>query len=105
MERQFVNNKVVGFLESRVFYQLITTRHIYRRYQAKGMDTILHRTLKGKCYLWRLKFEDTGQVLSIPFDKIQKVGFEVTTKGAGKQIMVKLKDFEEETKPLQKQLF
>ena len=104
MERQFVGNKVVGLLENRVFYQLITTRHIYRRYQAKGMDAILHRTLQGKCYLWRLKFEDTGQVLSIPFDKIQKVGFEVTTKGSGRQIMVRLKDFEEETKPLQRQL-
>lgn len=104
MERQFVGNKVVGLLENRVFYQLITTRHIYRRYQAKGMDAILHRTLQGKCYLWRLKFEDTGQVLSILFDKIQKVGFEVTTKGAGKQIMVRLKDFEEDTKRPQKPL-
>lgn len=104
MERQFVGNKVVGSLENRIFYQLITTKHIYRRYQAKGMDTILHRMLKGKCYLWRLKFEDTGQVLSIPFDKIQKVGFEVTTKGAGKQIMVRLKDFDEETKRPQRQL-
>lgn len=104
MERQFVGNKVVGFLENGIFYQLITSRHIFRRYQAKGMDPILHRTLKGKCYLWQLTFEDTKQVLSIPFDKIEKVGFEVNTKGAGKQIMVKLKYFEEETKPLQKQL-
>ena len=104
MEAQSVNGRVIGFLDSGVFYQNITAKHIFRQYQGKGMDVSLYRALKGKnCKTWQLRFEDTKQVLAIPFDEIEKVGFEINT-GSGKQMMVKLKDFNEEAEAKQKHL-
>lgn len=103
-EIQFVNGKVVGTLENGVFYQLINRRHIYRRYGAKGMDKTLHRSLRGKCRAWRLEFEDTRQVLEIKFEHIEQFGFEADSGGAGKQIFVRLTDFEEIKPIMQRRL-
>jgi len=104
MEAQFVNNRVVGFLDNRILRQNITGRHIYRRYQGKGMDISLYRSLKSKnCKFWQLQFQDTKQVLTIPFDEIEKVGFEINT-GSGKQMMVRLKDFSEKGEAKQRYL-
>lgn len=104
-EPQFVKGQVVGMLENGIFEQVIYSAHIYRRYQAKGLDYQLHRALKGKCRLWRLRFGDTGQVLSIPFERIEQVGIPVQCgKGAGRQIMVKLEYFDEETEVMQRRL-
>lgn len=96
-EPLFVNGRVVGTLEGGVFEQRISSAHIYRRYQAKGIDQVLHRELRGRCQLWRLRFGDTGQVLSIPFARIEQVGFPIAPGGgAGRQIMVKVGLFDEE---------
>lgn len=104
MEAQLVNNRVVGFLDNRMLRQNITGRHIYRRYQGKGMDISLYQALKGKnCKFWQLQFQDTKQVLSIHFADIEKVGFEINT-GSGKQMMVRLKDFREEEAAKQRYL-
>lgn len=103
-EVQFVNGKVVGSLENGVFYQLINSRHIYRRYGAKGMDKTLYRSLVGKCRAWRLEFKDTGRVLEIKFPQIEQFGFEADSGGAGKQIFVRLRDFEEVKPVMQKRL-
>jgi hypothetical protein len=92
----FVNGKVVGTLDMGVFEQRISSKHIYRRYQAKGIDQVLHRELRGHCRLWRLRFGDTGQVISIPFHRIEQVGIPHAPPHAGRQIMVKLEYFDEE---------
>jgi len=103
-EAQFVDKRVVGFLDNRVFHQDITARHIFRQYQAKGMDMSLYRALKGKnCKIWELRFQDTKQVLAISFDQMEKVGFEVNT-GSGKQMMVRLKEFSEKEEAKQRHL-
>ena len=94
-EVQFINGRVVGSLENGVFYQKINSRHIYRRYGAKGMDKDLYRSLRGKCRIWRLEFEDTGQILEIAFQQIEQFGWTADSKGAGTQIFVRFKDFEE----------
>ena len=95
-EPQFVDGKVVGQLDNGVFFQRIQTRHIYRRFNAKGIDKRLHQALKGKCREWRLEFEDTKQVISIPYDRIAISGFEHNPGGGIPiQIMVKLQYFDE----------
>jgi hypothetical protein len=104
-EPQFVDGQVVGTLENGVFEQVIYSAHIYRRFQAKGMDVHLHQALQGKCRLWRLRFGDTGQVISIPFERIEQAGFIFSPgKGSGRQIMVKLKLFDEETPVMQRRM-
>lgn len=100
----FVNGQVVGTLEGGVFEQRISSRHIFRRYQAKGIDQVLHRELKGRCQKWRLIFGDTGQVLSIPFARIEQAGFPFAPPKAGRQIMVKLEFFDEERAETQMRL-
>jgi len=103
-EPVFVNGVVIGFLKDDVFTQHITQRHIFRKYNAKGMDLALYRALAARyCDTWRLQFKDTGQVLSIPFDDIARVGHDTDT-GAGIQIMVKLSDFAEQRAPIQEHL-
>jgi hypothetical protein len=104
-EPLFVNGRVVGTLEGGIFEQRISSAHIYRRFQAKGIDRTLHRELRGRCQLWRLRFGDTGQVLSIPFARIEEVGFPFSPgRGAGRQIMVKLEFFDEEAEVMQRRM-
>ena len=99
-EAQFVDGNVAGQLEHGVFEQIIYSKHIYRRFNAKGIDCRLHRALKGKCNKWRLTFGDTKQVLSIPYDRIARSGQEFSPGGGiAKQIMVRLDLFDEE-KPI-----
>ena len=90
----FVGNRVVGALEDGVFEQVITYRHVYRRELAKGMDINLHRALKGQCRIWKLIFRDTGEVLTIPFERIELSGYKVKAGGVGEQWMVKLEYFD-----------
>lgn len=95
-EPQFVDGKVVGDLDKGVFFQRIYTKHIYRRFNAKGIDKRLHQALRGKCRLWRLEFEDTKQVIEIAYDRIALSGFEFNPGGGiPAQIMVKLQYFDE----------
>jgi hypothetical protein len=103
-EPLFVNGRVVGTLEGGIFEQRISSAHIYRRFQAKGIDRTLHRELRGRCQLWRLRFGDTGQVLSIPFARIEQVGFSFAPPKAGRQIMVKLEFFDEEAEVMQRRM-
>ena len=104
-EPQFIDGKVVGQLENGVFTQTIYTRHIYRRFNAKGMDVRLHHALKGKCYKWRLIFGDTKQVLSIPYDRIELSGKRDNPKGGiVDQIFVPLELFDEDRVESQKRL-
>jgi len=103
-EPLFVNGQVVGTLERGVFEQRISSKHIYCRYQAKGIDQVLHRELRGRCQLWRLRFGDTGRVLSIPFARIEQVGFPIALPKAGRQYMVKLEFFDEEREESQMRL-
>jgi len=103
-EPVFVDKKVVGYIEDGVFVQRVTDKHIFRQYNAKGIDADLYRRLRGSCHTWRLIFKNTGQVLSIPFDKIGAVGWEANT-GAGKQRLVKLTDFNEDRPVVQRSLF
>lgn len=106
MTEVFVDKKVVGQLEAGIFTQRCTVRHIFRQYNAKGMDEQVYTSLKagGHCLKWTLIFRDTGQVLTIPFRKIAQVGFAVNT-GSGRQMMVKLSDFNEEKPVIQHKLF
>jgi len=103
-EPLFVKGQVVGTLNRGVFEQRISSKHIYRRYQAKGIDQVLHRELRGLCHLWRLRFADTGRVLSIPFARIEQVGIQHAPPKAGRQIMVKLEYFDEEAPIMQKRM-
>lgn len=102
-EPVFVDGVVVGYSEKGVFWQRITERHIFRQYNAKGIDANLFERLRRVCHTWRLVFRDTKQVLSVPFDKIEVVGIKTDT-GAGRQILVKLEDFNEEQVAMQKRL-
>lgn len=105
-EPQFVDGKVVGQLEVGVFTQVIYTRHIYRRYNAKGIDTRLLKVLKGKgCYKWRLVFGDTKQVVSIPLARIELSGFPHDVGGGvAEQILVRLEFFDEEKPATQRRM-
>ena len=103
-EPQFVDGKVVGDLDNGVFFQRIQRRHIYRVMNAKGMDVGLHRALRGKCRTWRLEFDDTKQVLEIPYARIEVSGKLMPVKGAGIQWMVKLKYFDELVPSIQRRL-
>ena len=103
-EPVFLNGVVIGFYSNDFFTQHITWRHIFHRYNAKGMDLSLYRALKVRyCEFWRLHFKDTGQVLIIPFDDIEKLGFETDT-GAGVQLLVKLEHFAESRPQIQSHL-
>jgi hypothetical protein len=103
-EPVFVDKRVVGYIEDGVFVQRVTDKHIFRQHNAKGMDADLYRRLRGNCHSWRLIFKKTGQVLSIPFEKIEAVGWEQDT-GAGRQRLVHLTDFNEDSPVVQRQLF
>ncbi len=104
-EPQFVEGKVVGELDRGVFTQRIYTRHIYRRLNAKGMDTRLHQALRGKCRLWRLIFGDTGQVLSIPYGRIEVSGTRADPRGGMvEQIFVPLQYFDKERDATQRRM-
>ncbi|MBA7623782.1 hypothetical protein ES703_31181 [subsurface metagenome] len=103
-EPVFVDKMVVGYIEDGAFCQRVTDKHIFRQYNAKGIDANLFRRLRGSCHTWRLIFKKTGQVLSIPLEKIEAVGWETDT-GAGKQLLVKLTDFNEDRPVIQKALF
>ncbi len=95
-EPQFVDGHVVGQLENGVFFQRMQSRHIYRRYNAKGIDKHLYYSLKGKCQEWRLEFEDTKQVISIPYNRIGLSGFTHRVGGGVEiQILVPLQLFDE----------
>lgn len=96
----FVDNKVIGEVIDGIFVQRIYERHIFREYNAKGIDTNVHARLAGRCKAWRLEFKDTKQVLTIPFEKIAMVGKIVAT-GAGAQYLVKLTDFNEKRPAIQ----
>lgn len=104
MELQWINGKVVGFLENGVFTQHIQSRHIFRKWNAKGMDLGLYRSLRSKCNVWRLVIDDTHQVLTIPFKRVGISGFEADTNGSGRQMMVKLNFFDEERPAAQKRM-
>jgi hypothetical protein len=96
MERRvYVGGKCIGKVIDGVFPQNITDRHIFRELNAKGMDINLHTALKGICDVWRLTHKKTGQVLSIPFEKIEAVAIKKDT-GAGVQLMVPLAEFNED---------
>lgn len=95
MQLIYVDDRVIGTLEAGVFTQTVTERHIYQRWNAKGMDLAVLRNLEGRARLWRLHFKKTGQVLSIPFSRIRTAGF-VADAGGGKQMFVKLSEFTEE---------
>jgi len=101
-EPVFIDDIVIGYIEDHTFTQRVLQRHIFRRFNAKGIDAGLYKRLRAQCSLWRLQLE-TGEVLEIPFYLIPQVGFEYDT-GAGLQILVKLKDFKVEQKPIQKRL-
>lgn len=103
MEPVFVERKVVGQLFNGVFVQRVTDRHIFRQYNAKGIDVDLHHRLKPLCHTWRLVFKDTKRIISIPFEKIEKVGLRYGT-GAGQQFLVGLDEFAEEQPALQPRL-
>lgn len=95
-EPQFVDGKVVGQLDNGVFFQRIQPRHIYRRYNAKGIDKRLYDSLKGNCRVWRLEFEDTKRVIQIAYDRIELSGFSVHIgTGIPDQILVPLHLFDE----------
>lgn len=99
----FVDKRVVGKKEDGTFLQRVSTRHIYRLFNAKGIDANLYQRLKIEgIHTWKLIFKETYQVLSISFEKIDIVGFSVPA--CGEQIMVKLADFNEDQKPLQEKL-
>jgi len=100
----YVNGRRLGDVVDGVWEQKITDRHIYREFNAKGMDINLHSALRGKCELWRLIHKKTGQVLSIPFEKIEAVAIKKDT-GAGVQLLVPLSEFNEDRPVLQKSLF
>ncbi len=104
-EAQFVDGEVVGHLDNGVFFQRISERHIYRRFNSKGMDSRLYLALKGKCHKWRLEFEDTKRVIEIGYDRIALSGFECDPGGGlPRQIMVKLEYFDELLPASQKRL-
>lgn len=104
-EPQFVDGKVVGELDLGVFTQVIYSRHIYRRFNAKGMDKRLHRALRGRCHRWRLVFGDTKRVISIPYDRIELSGFTHNVGGGvPEQILVPLEYFDEERPVAQKRM-
>jgi len=94
-EPMFVDGRVVGQLDFGVFFQRISTRHIYRAMNAKGMDVNLHRALRGKCWKWRLEFEDTKRVIEIDYDRIEISGKLIPVVGVGLQWMVRLDLFDE----------
>lgn len=102
-ELVFVNGKRIGKIIDGIFPQFISDRHIFRELNAKGMDINLHAALRGKCQVWQLHHEKTGQVLSILFDKIRQVGIKKDT-GAGVQYMVPLAEFNEERPVVQARL-
>ena len=102
-EPLYVNATVVGFLRDGVFEQRITRRHIFRLYNAKGIDLGLYRQLEGRCHTWRLIFKDTAEVLSIPFADIPKLGILQDT-GAGPQYLVALNHFTQDQPALQSRL-
>ena len=102
-EPVFVDATVVGRLRDGVFEQRITHRHIYRLYNAKGIDLGLYRQLEGRCHTWRLIFKDTAEVLSIPFADISKLAILQDT-GAGPQYLVDLKHFTQDQPALQSRL-
>ena len=104
-EPQFVDGRVVGTLDGGVFEQNVLPHHIYRRFMAKGIDYQLYRSLKGRCRLWRLRITNTGQVLTIPFGRIEQAGFPFQPgRGSGRQIMVKLEFFDEDVVGAQRRL-
>lgn len=105
-EPQFVDGKVVGELDLGVFTQVIFTRHIYRRYNAKGIDKRLLKVLRGEgCYKWRLVFGDTKQVVSIPLARIELSGSPHNVGGGvAEQILVPLEYFDEEKPATQRRM-
>ena len=99
-ELVFVNGKCIGEIIDGVFPQKIYDKHIFRELNAKGMDINLHAALRGKCHTWRLIHQQTHQVLSIPYDKIEVVGVKRDT-GSGPQYYVSLGDFNEDKPAIQ----
>jgi hypothetical protein len=96
----FVDKKVIGRIERGFFTQRITNNHIFRIFNAKGIDVNVYERLKNECHSWRLIHKQTKQILSIPFSKIPIVAERRPT-GSGIQYLVRLSDFNEDQPVLQ----
>lgn len=101
----YAGGRPIGKFVDGVFIQKVTARHIFRELNAKGIDVEVHAMLKARgCWLWRLDFTDTLQVLSIPFEKIEIVGVKKQFNGAGVQFFVNLAEFTEKRPVIQARL-
>lgn len=102
----FCDNRVIGSFENGVFFQVMHSRSIYRRFNAKGMDWRVHQWLKSKgCRKWRIEFRDTKRVLEIPFERIEISGFlHDVGGGIAKQWLVNLDLFDELQPAMQRRM-
>ncbi len=93
------DGQVVGVIQGDIFIQQVRWNHIYRKLNAKGLDYGIYIQARMRAKYWQLVFPD-GKILRIPFNKVDKVLIEKTTV-VGKQVFVRLEDFNVERPVLQ----
>lgn len=104
-ELVYAMGKVVGTLRNGVYEQKYSPRtHLYHKQAGKGMDKSIYLSLRGRCHTWRIINCDTGEVLEMPFRKIELVATEIKAAKYAPQYMVKLADFNQTMPAVQKEL-
>jgi len=93
------SGKIAGVVQGDTFIQHVAWGHIYRKLNAKGLDYSLYLQARMRCKYWQLVFPD-GMSLRVPFEKVDKIKIERNAE-AGKQIFVKLDDFNEDRPTVQ----
>lgn len=72
---EFKNKKgqPIGTLKDRIFRKVVNKdRHLFKRYDAWGIDYEVWQALRGDCDEIRIKETKDGVVYSIPFDDFGK---------------------------------
>jgi len=102
----FVDDVVIGHIKEGRFVQRISRRHLFRELNSKGIEfDVYQRLLHEPVQFWRLEFQDTGEIVEIPFRQIPECGILNPRHSAGYQYHVKMRFFNVVRSQIQKEMF
>lgn len=98
-------HKVIGHIVYDTFRQWYDNDDIFNDMNAKGLDYSTYLNIVNKVHFWTITHKQTKRSLTMPIMKVHIVGV-VKDMGAryGKQIMVRLDDFNMEKPAVQREM-
>ncbi len=71
------NNKMAGELKEGVYRKIVKgSKHLFRAYNAYGIEKIIINKLKGDCEEIRIKDTETGNIYATTYDNFVDKGIE-----------------------------